>query len=299
MGPEHTLNGSLYHNAFLPQLAWRFAATNGRLSDAIGWPTGRSCIPESVACAGWRLPGRNHGFAPFMFVGRMMQKTLFFMIVPWLVLLIGMAEALADFKVESQPPANAVEADAPAELSDAELKRVLKEAFETDQQVRKALTRAMESGDPDKVRAIVEQMRRTDRENQEIVGKILDRHGWLPASRIGRRAADGLFFIVQHSSVETIEEFLPQLQVLARRGEARTTHAAMMEDRLLMYRGRKQIYGTQACRGRIWPIANVAGVNERREKAGFDLTVEQNARRLGATFDPDEALPEEPECVVS
>jgi len=230
-----------------------------------------------------------------------MKNTMLHTLVAWLALSLGMAPALADFGSEGQSRSRVETADADlsAESSDAELRRVLEEAFKTDQQVRKALTRAMESGDPDSVRAVVEQMRQTDRKNQRIVGKILDRHGWLPASRIGRRAADGLFFIVQHSSVETIEEFLPQLQMLARRGEARTTHAAMMEDRLLMYRGRKQIYGTQSCRGRIWPIADVAGVNERRAKAGFDLTVEQNARRLGATFDPDEALPDEPECVVS
>lgn len=73
-----------------------------------------------------------------------------------------------------------------------------------------------------------------------------------------------------------------------------------MLDRQLMYEGKKQLYGTQ---GRsygvldpktgqletvsfIWPIKDARGVNERRKKAGFDSTVEANARRLNIEYKP-------------
>ncbi len=76
-------------------------------------------------------------------------------------------------------------------------------------------------------------------------------------------------------------------------------HAAMMEDRLLMYEGKKQIYGTQASsssmsngKSFIWPIQNPKKVNQLRKEAGFDLTVEENAKRLGTVYNPDEELPE-------
>nr|GFC01800.1 hypothetical protein [Tanacetum cinerariifolium] len=60
---------------------------------------------------------------------------------------------------------------------------------------------------------------------------------------------------------------------------------AMMLDRHLMGLGKPQVYGTQ---GRsypgqayfIWPIEDPAHVNERRKKAGFELSVEDNAQRL-------------------
>jgi hypothetical protein len=63
----------------------------------------------------------------------------------------------------------------------------------------------------------------------------------------------------------------------------------MMEDRLLMYEGKEQIYGTQ---GRtininqpnqqniIWPIADFENINKRRSEAGFTDTVEENAKHL-------------------
>jgi hypothetical protein len=73
---------------------------------------------------------------------------------------------------------------------------------------------------------------------------------------------------------------------------------AMMHDRLLMDEEKEQIYGSQIA-GRmltnvstgkkqftrfVWPIKDAAKVNERRKKAGFDSTVEQNAHRLDVTY---------------
>jgi len=68
---------------------------------------------------------------------------------------------------------------------------------------------------------------------------------------------------------------------------------AMMLDRDLMYQGHEQVYGSQVnCNGLksgkhecfVWPIKDAAKVNERRKKAGFDQTVEQNAQRLGVAY---------------
>jgi len=36
----------------------------------------------------------------------------------------------------------------------------------------------------------------------------------------------------------------------------------------------------------IMPIKNPGGVNRRRRKAGFDTTVEENAKRLGIEYKP-------------
>ena len=74
---------------------------------------------------------------------------------------------------------------------------------------------------------------------------------------------------------------------------------AQMLDRQLMREGREQLYGTQAMgynvlnpatgqrepqRPFVWPIRDAAGVNERRKKAGFPTTVEQNAANLGISY---------------
>lgn len=59
----------------------------------------------------------------------------------------------------------------------------------------------------------------------------------------------------------------------------------MMLDRQLMHLGKPQVYGTQGMNYNdqppfIWPIEDAAHVNERRKKAGFALSVEDNAQRL-------------------
>jgi len=59
-----------------------------------------------------------------------------------------------------------------------------------------------------------------------------------------------------------------------------------MEDRLLMEKGRKQIYGTQI-RGEelngeyinfVWPIKNQKKVNKRRKAIGFNTTIEEYSK---------------------
>ncbi len=60
-----------------------------------------------------------------------------------------------------------------------------------------------------------------------------------------------------------------------------------------MNEGKEQIYGTQGTsrllkNGKkediIWPIQNPEQVNQRRKQAGFDQTVEDNAKRLGIVY---------------
>lgn len=68
----------------------------------------------------------------------------------------------------------------------------------------------------------------------------------------------------------------------------------MMQDRLLMEQNKEQIYGTQGA-GRkigeteewfqfIWPIKNPEKVNELRKEMGFELCVEENAKRMNIDY---------------
>ncbi len=137
-------------------------------------------------------------------------------------------------------------------------------------------------------------MQQTDSANQVKMKFILLRYGWLPKSKIGEKASDAIFYVIQHADTNLIKTNLPTLKKLAKQDEAWKTHAAMMEDRLLMYRKKKQVYGTQAAsnaftKGKmvVWPIEISKKVNQRRKKAGFEMTVEENAKRLGATYNPN------------
>lgn len=175
------------------------------------------------------------------------------------------------------------------------LRTSLEDIYDRDQGIREEVM-SQRSFDA----SLASKMDRADRQNQREVTKILDEYGWLPSSKIGEKASDALFFVVQHADLKTMQRFFPNLQCQAKQGEAKSTHAAMMEDRILMYRGEKQIYGTQASmietngseKLMIWPLRDPAGVNWRRNMAGFTTTVEENADNLDAGYDPGLGLPQ-------
>lgn len=130
-----------------------------------------------------------------------------------------------------------------------------------------------------------------DKNNQKNKKVILDKYGWIEQSKIGTKAADAFFYIIQHSEMELMDKWYPDFKRLADNGEANARQCAMMEDRLLMRKGKRQIYGTQASDFRtykkmaIWPIENPENVNERRRKIGFKTTVEEYAKEIDAIFD--------------
>ncbi len=172
------------------------------------------------------------------------------------------------------------------------LRQVLEEIFDTDQGIRSKLGAAK----GDELNKLVGQMLQIDSVNQIQIKAILQQHGWLSRSKVGEKAADAIFFVVQHSNIPLMKQYLPSLQKLARQKEASPIHAAMMEDRLLMWEGKKQIYGTQGYstttrKPFIWPIQNPAKVNELRKKVGFEQTVEEYAKQMNAFYDPNEQLP--------
>ncbi|MFD2933617.1 DUF6624 domain-containing protein [Spirosoma flavum] len=123
---------------------------------------------------------------------------------------------------------------------------------------------------------------------------IIKQHGYPGKSLVGAPANEAIFYIIQHSN--KINTYLPAIKKAADQGELPFYQYAMMLDRSLMYGGKPQLYGTQAsCRQIkktkqsrcfVWPIANAKAVNERRKQAGFELTVEENANRLNAAYEP-------------
>ena len=195
----------------------------------------------------------------------------------------------------SSPQANQGN-DFSAQINYDSLRTVLEKIYDTDQGLREKVSN-MNPYDP----ALVAELNRADSVNQIEVKNIVDTYGWLGSSQIGQKAADALYYVIQHADLESIEYFFPMMKKAAETGEANRLYAATMEDRMLKYQGKKQIYGTQG-HGQmkddgtfdsfIWPIEDPEHVNERRKQAGFETTVEENAKRLNSRYDPNEPLPQ-------
>ena len=132
-------------------------------------------------------------------------------------------------------------------------------------------------------------MLETDSADMRRVRAIIQRYGYPGKTLVGTPTNEAAFYVIQHSN--SIEQYLPLVKRAAEQGELPFRLYAMMLDRQLMYRGKPQVYGTQGRNyngqpGFIWPIEDAPHVNERRKKAGFDSSVEDNARRMGMSYRP-------------
>lgn len=128
------------------------------------------------------------------------------------------------------------------------------------------------------------------------IENIIKEYGYPGKSLVGEPENDAAWFVIQHS--DKIEEYFPLIKKAGLEDELEMTKVAMMQDRMLMYRGEPQIYGTQG-KGIfkvknpqkqddiffiIWPIKNPKEVNERRKRIGFHSTVEEYAEQLGIKY---------------
>lgn len=122
---------------------------------------------------------------------------------------------------------------------------------------------------PEEHKAFWEKQGEIDRRNMKRLEEIIQEHGWPGKSLVGEEAAGAAFLILQHAEPEVLAKYFPLLKEAAAKGEADPQDAAMMEDRNLMYQGKKQIYGTQISNGELYPIENEENVDARRAAVGL------------------------------
>ena len=132
-----------------------------------------------------------------------------------------------------------------------------------------------------------------DRANEAALEAIVPAEGWFPISRYGVDASEAAFQIVQHSVNDVgLPEYdkdlqhtvLAAMERLLQKGEVNRQDYALLYDRVHIFDGQPQLYGTQMkCREGKWVLDRLADpdhVNERRKDMGFELTVEQNVARF-------------------
>jgi hypothetical protein len=134
---------------------------------------------------------------------------------------------------------------------------------------------------------LVSLMQAADSSDMRRVRAIIQRYGYPGKTLVGTPTNKAAFYVIQHSN--SIPRYLPLIKQAADKGELPFRLYAMMLDRHLINMGKPQLYGTQGFgyNGQppfIWPIEDPAHVNERRQKAGFDLSVEQDAQRMNIPY---------------
>ncbi len=83
--------------------------------------------------------------------------------------------------------------------------------------------------------------------NAARLEEMLAKNGWLGKSLVGEDGAEAAWLIVQHaiSRPDLQRRFLPLLKAQIERGENPAWQAAFLEDRILSFEGKPQIYGSQ------------------------------------------------------
>lgn len=128
-------------------------------------------------------------------------------------------------------------------------------------------------------------MEAVHRHNAARLRELIANHGWPGASLAGTDGAEAAWLIVQHAIGEP--DFLRScLELLAQavaRGEAPAWQAAMLEDRIRMFEGRPQRYGTQLepdADGSLRPYwtEDPEGLDERRSGVGLEPIADRLAR---------------------
>lgn len=129
--------------------------------------------------------------------------------------------------------------------------------------------------DSEEIKAQWKLIRETDSTNLITVKEILDTRGWLGKNVVGRTGNSTLFLVIQHSDLETQQKYLPMMREAVKAGNASGSSLALLEDRVALGLGKRQIYGSQIGRDSdtgeyyVSPLIDPENVNERRASVGL------------------------------
>ncbi|MCA6435994.1 MAG: hypothetical protein IM600_17095 [Bacteroidetes bacterium] len=121
------------------------------------------------------------------------------------------------------------------------------------------------------------------------VKAIIDKYGWLGPDEIGYQGNSTLFLVIQHSDQVTQEKYLPLMREAVKNKKASGADLALLEDRILLGQGKKQIYGSQLSMDSrtgqyfLSPIEDEINVNKRRAEVGLE-PIEEYVKHWGIKY---------------
>lgn len=113
-----------------------------------------------------------------------------------------------------------------------------------------------------------------DSVNEKTVTDILDKHGWLGPDVVGANGNTALFLVIQHADIGVQQKYLPMMREAVKNKKAKPSSLALLEDRVALGTGGKQIYGSQVNRDDngvyyVMELEDPEHVDERRAQVGL------------------------------
>ena len=148
------------------------------------------------------------------------------------------------------------------------IRQELLQRVEKDQAIRKQMV----SGTPDS--AVIQTLRRVDKENREWLAPLVDQHGWLGASQVGQDGAHAAWLLVQHADQDPgFQRTCLDLMSRFSADEVNLKNVAYLTDRVLLAEGQAQRFGTQFSMqdGQLTmqPCEDPENLNQRRQAMGM------------------------------
>lgn len=148
---------------------------------------------------------------------------------------------------------------------------------ELDQRYRNQIeeTIARFGSDSKESKALFRNMKTTDSLNLIQVEAIINKYGWLGADKIGSQANTTLFMVIQHAELPAQVKYLPLMREAVKKGNAKASSLALLEDRVALKQGKKQIYGSQISwnmqtnESFVAPLEDPDNVDRRRTEVGL------------------------------
>lgn len=179
-----------------------------------------------------------------------------------LVILILVASARGVEAPAAKAPVQASNStEHPAGLNSA-LHDELSAMVQPDQAVRQKRPSEMKKEDFDR-------MRETDAAHEKRMREIVGKFGWPGRALVGDDGSMNAWLLVQHCGLEFQKECLPLLEQAVAKGDASPMNYAYLLDRVRMFEGKPQIYGTQFSNGVLYTLEDPDHVDERRKSVGL------------------------------
>lgn len=189
-----------------------------------------------------------------------------------------------------------------AQHNSESIDRLLCSLGKQDQKTRLNLNRVVQQGIADSIIHYAQIMALTDTANQQHVQQIL-KNG-VP-SDLSAEAYHAIFLIIDHADTKFQKQHFNDLRTLAQQGHIPTYDIATLQDRILMHRNKKQIFGTQTVAkpititqpeshpemiNYVWAVRNPKHLEKRRTEVGLGSMERQAAGHAkfgyNSIFDP-------------
>ncbi|MCU0352097.1 MAG: hypothetical protein MUF43_14915 [Flavobacterium sp.] len=130
-----------------------------------------------------------------------------------------------------------------------------------------------------------EEMKELHNRNAKILFDIIDKIGYPTKNKVGEEASEAAWLVIQHSigQPEFMKKCMNLLEVAVSENEANPKKLAYLTDRIAVFEGKPQLYGTQFDwdeYGNLSPniFDDLTKVNERRKSIGLNTLEEQTEK---------------------